>query len=354
MVIMPPEQKRSSSHRGPEKPGRAGFSTCILVLIVANVIAVILESVEGLYIPHATFFQAFDIFSVAVFTVEYLLRLWTCTANPDYANPVLGRLRYAATPLAIIDLLAILPFFLPMFIPLDLRIMRALRLLRVFRILKISRYSYALKLLGRVMKAQVHVIGVLIFILVLLVVITSSLMFFVEHDVQPDDFANIPPPCGGPSPLSTVGYGDVFRLRPSARHSGLIALLVSVCSPSRPACSPRPSLPRSEQIILPSPVAGGGCRPPRTTGLLREEGSTDEKWKSRSRGCLGMWDSGAFSAEISRETAPVWRVEVLALFIMPPGSGAAEGASPSPLPRVILTTAHCPGEPGMLRVHHPG
>ncbi|MCK8519442.1 ion transporter [Methanoculleus sp. 7T] len=261
----------------PENPGAGRIvDACIMALIVANVIAVILESVEGLYTPYATLFWAFDLFSVAVFTVEYLLRLWACTVNPQYAGPVLGRVRYAVTPLAIVDLLAILPFFLPMIIPLDLRSMRALRLLRIFRILKVGRYSYALKMLGRVLKAQVHVIGVLVFILVLLIVIASSLMFFAEHEVQPDDFANIPIAMWwAVATLSTVGYGDVFPVT-------LLGL------PDRDSEERRG---RRGHHSLPAPVAGGGRRPPRTAGPIASRGHPHRRGSGRpeAEAASGRW-----------------------------------------------------------------
>ena len=96
-----------------------------------------------------TAFAVFEPFSIAVFSVEYVLRLWSCTTNPRYAHPVRGRLRFLLSPLGLIDLLAILPFFMPFF-GIDLRFVRTVRLLRIFRIVKLVRYSRALRLLGNV------------------------------------------------------------------------------------------------------------------------------------------------------------------------------------------------------------
>jgi len=124
------------------------FFIFITSLISLNVIAVMLETIETLSTNYSNLFWAFEVFSVTVFTIEYLLRLWSCTADSRFDHPLKGRIRFILTPLAIIDLLAILPFYLPMLIPLDLRFVRALRLFRVFRILKIGRYSEAMKLIG--------------------------------------------------------------------------------------------------------------------------------------------------------------------------------------------------------------
>src|SRR5208337_2104327 len=115
------------------------FNFFLVVLIVVNVLAVILDTVQSLMDQYSTVFWAIEIFSVAVFSIEYAARLWVCTMDEKYASPVTGRIRYALSPMAIIDLLAILPFYLPMVIPFDLRILRLLRLFRLFRLFKLTR-----------------------------------------------------------------------------------------------------------------------------------------------------------------------------------------------------------------------
>jgi len=113
----------------------------------------------------------------------------------------------------LIDLLAILPFYLPMIIPLDLRFIRAIRLLRLFRIFKIGRYSKSLNVLKDVIRNKKEELVLIIFVVLIMLVIFSSLMYFVERDVQPEAFASIPHAMWWAIiTLTTVGYGDVYPI----------------------------------------------------------------------------------------------------------------------------------------------
>jgi voltage-gated potassium channel len=184
----------------------------ILSLIFLNVVALILETVEPIHRISPLAFKIFEDVSIAVFTVEYLLRLWCCTAIPRFSHPLYGRLRYVISPLAIVDLVAILPFFLPL-LGLDMRFVRAIRLLRIFRVIKLARYSSALRLLGRVLVGKKEELASIFFVLIILLVLSSSLMYFVEHEAQPAAFPSIPATMWwGIITLTTVGYGDTFPI----------------------------------------------------------------------------------------------------------------------------------------------
>jgi voltage-gated potassium channel len=114
------------------------YDESLAILIVLNVLAVIVESVEAIQLAYARFFLAFEVFSVAIFTIEYLLRLWACTVDSCYSRPLLGRLKYALNPMVIIDFMSFAPFYIAT-LPLDLRFLRILRLLRLLRVLKLGR-----------------------------------------------------------------------------------------------------------------------------------------------------------------------------------------------------------------------
>src|SRR5207244_291073 len=115
----------------------------------------VLETVQFIYDAHEHFFDLFETVSVVIFSVEYLARLWACTASPRFAHPLWGRLRFALTPLAIIDLLAVLPFYMPFLHDhVDLRFVRGVRLVRLLRLFKLARYSRAFQLFGRVLIAR--------------------------------------------------------------------------------------------------------------------------------------------------------------------------------------------------------
>ncbi len=201
----------------------------IMVLIALNVAMVILETVQSLGLQYRRFFEVFEVFSVLVFTVEYLLRLWTCTADERFARPVAGRIRYVFTPMALVDLIAILPFYLPMLVSVDLRVLRAMRLARLLRLFKLGRYSESLQTLGNVLRQKSGELYVMLFVLFILLVIASSLMYFAEHEAQPDAFSSIPASMWwGMVTLTTVGYGDAFPVTPTGKLLGAIIALLGI------------------------------------------------------------------------------------------------------------------------------
>ncbi len=202
----------------------------ILWLIALNTVALVAETVDSVHqaLPH--FFGWFEIVSVLIFTVEYALRVWSCTASTEYAAPMRGRLRFAATPFAIIDFLAVLPFYLPfVFVGVDLRMMRAVRLFRLFRLAKLVRYSTALRTFGRVFTNKKEELVTTLFVLLLLLLLASSLVYYAEHEAQADEFSSIPATMWwGITTLTTVGYGDLSPITPVGKLLGAVIAVLGI------------------------------------------------------------------------------------------------------------------------------
>lgn len=185
------------------------FDRFMIALILLNILAIMLETVASINASYENIFYYFEVFSVAVFTIEYLLRVWSCTEDKDndYSNPITGRIKYIMSPMAIIDLLAFLPFYLTMFFAIDLRI---LRILRMLRLLKLTRYSEALSVVWAVLTKQRRALTAAFFIMLVALLFTSSIIYLFEHEVQPEKFSSIPESMWWAlATLTTVGYGDV-------------------------------------------------------------------------------------------------------------------------------------------------
>lgn len=213
----------------PDEAGRKRFDwfdVSLAVLIVLNVFAVMLETVAALEQRYHEVFVAFEFFSVTVFTIEYVLRIWSCTVDPQFAHPVWGRLRYATRPLAIVDLLAILPSLLP-YIWVDLRFIRVLRLLRLMRVLKLGHYSEAVALLVNVLRSRSADLAVMLVVLCMLLVLSSGAIFYAENEAQPEVFSSIPASLWwAVITLTTIGYGDAYPVTMIGKIiGGVIAVL---------------------------------------------------------------------------------------------------------------------------------
>ena len=167
-----------------------------------------LETVYSIYQRHHTLFKIVEVFSVIIFTAEYFLRIWSCTLNPKYAHPVTGRLKYIFSFEGLIDLLAIIPFYLPLIFEYDLRFLRILRLISFTRFLKLARYSKASKILARVVKDKKEELLLSVLITFFLIICASAVMYYAEHLAQPTKFKNIPQTLlWSVATLTTVGSG---------------------------------------------------------------------------------------------------------------------------------------------------
>lgn len=181
----------------------------LIGLVLANVAAVILESVPAWEAEYSRFFNALEILSVIVFTTEYGLRLWSAPEHTPWQelHPWRARLHFVLQPLAVIDLLAIAPFYVALVTDFDLRTLLLLRLLRFF---KLARYSPGLAILFNAIRNERRGLVAAGIILAGTVVISASLMHVIERNAQPDKFGTIPDAIyWAVITLATVGYGDV-------------------------------------------------------------------------------------------------------------------------------------------------
>lgn len=202
------------------------FDGIIIALIAINVIIVIAQTFS-LSETVQDIFDWIELISVAIFSVEYLLRVYTADLIRPELSPLKARIKYIFSFMAIIDLLAILPFYLPYVISIDLRVLRILRVIRLFRIFKLNRYTTALASIGAVFKRKKNQLLSSIFVVVLLMIMASVLMYNVESEAQPEAFSNaFSSLWWAVATLTTVGYGDIYPITVLGKIlSAIIALL---------------------------------------------------------------------------------------------------------------------------------
>jgi len=150
-----------------------GFDILIMVLIVLNVFAVIVENVEPIYNSYRPVFYYFELFTIVVFSIEYVVRIWACTLIEKYKHPFWGRIKYMLSIEAIIDLLAILPFYLPLIATLDARFLRVLRLFRLLRVFKLGRYSVAFQLIINVLRKRKEELFITLTLLLVMLILAA-------------------------------------------------------------------------------------------------------------------------------------------------------------------------------------
>lgn len=208
----------------------------IISLIILNVAGAILASVQALFDQYFIVFKYLEITSITIFSIEYALRVWSCTADKRYSGAARGRIRFALTPMALVDLFAVFPFYLLLFGQLDLRATRTLRMLRFLRLLKGARYSKTVDRFGRAIKARKEELGISLVIVSMLLVLASSAMYYLEQPVQPDKFSSIPQAMWwGICTITTIGYGDIYPITPAGKVLGGIVALLGIAMFALPA-----------------------------------------------------------------------------------------------------------------------
>ena len=217
-----------SKDDGDDRASRS-FDLLIMALILLSVTSIVLESFDSLAAKYRTVFRAFEFFTVVVFTVEYLARIWT--ADLKYPNAAHPRLKYIFSFMALIDLMAILPFYLP-FIAADmryLRMVRLFRLFRLFRVFKLGRYIDALQTIVQVIRLSASRLIMSLALCAFVMLFSAIVMYTVEKPVQPEQFPNVVSSLWWAiCTLTTVGYGDVYPVTGVGRFFAAFISLVGI------------------------------------------------------------------------------------------------------------------------------
>jgi voltage-gated potassium channel len=203
----------------------------LITLILANLAATIIETDPVIYHRYGKFFHAFDAISVTIFCVEYILRVWSVTHETKYKHWLWGRLKYMVSWEAMIDLAAILPFFLYSYTVIDLRSLRLLRLLRLLRIFRLTNYTKSTRIIANVFKSRFNELLLSFVLTVSLIIIAACLMYFAEHHAvhKGDEFSTIPKTLWwSVVTLTTTGYGDMIPVTTIGRLLTGLIMLISV------------------------------------------------------------------------------------------------------------------------------
>ena len=217
----------------PEGDRLGNFVTgFILVLIAVNVTIGILETIDSLNSRFPQFFYWFEFVSVMIFSVEYVLRLWSCTSQKEFSHPIHGRVKMATRPMSIIDFLAIAPFYLQFLLPagMDLRFIRILRLFRLFRLFRMGSLMKAVTTLKVVFGRKKEELSIAILVLLVVVLFSASLMYLAESGAPDTKFTSIPQSMWWAIvTVTTIGYGDMYPETPIGQVLGAFIGFIGVC-----------------------------------------------------------------------------------------------------------------------------
>ncbi len=197
--------------------------------ILINTMAIIIFTVHSIAIPNEYILTPIITLCISVFTIEYVLRLWSCTTARDWKGKIHDRVRYALHLYQIIDLISIIPFFFPYAFPRHLTLIRTFRIVSIFKLARYSRYSKSLDQLWRVLFHKREVFVIMIFFLIFVVLFSSTLLYLIEYPVQPDKFSSIPAAMWwAMMTVTTVGYGDMVPVTPLGKFIGSLFTVAGV------------------------------------------------------------------------------------------------------------------------------
>lgn len=200
----------------------------LIFLIIANVTAVALETVPSIYHRFGALFSGFERFSIAAYSIEYVVRIWSSMEDPRVAarGPLRGRLAFAMRPLMLVDLLAFLPSYFTLFFAIDLRV---LRIFRLFRLVKLARYSPALPALLSVLYAERSALFASMILTLSVMCVSGELMHIAEQTAQPNVFGTMPDSMyWAITTLTTVGYGDKVPITPLGKFIAGVTMVMGL------------------------------------------------------------------------------------------------------------------------------